>query len=178
MTLVKDVMILSGSGVGGGSLVYAQTLYRAGPRFFADCEQVSGEAPNLDPYCEEAERMLGAVTHPRRTPPDQLLIDVAADMGAAGSFHPARVGVYFGEPGVTVPDPYFDGDGPPRAGCVECGQCLLGCRYNAKNTLPNAWLRSTRSSDWLAVSRCRRVALVSVCAFRCRVARVHAGRVP
>ena len=140
MTRFKDVMILSGSGVGGGSLVYAQTLYRAGPRFFEKWREVSGDAAELDAHYDEAERMLGVVTHPRRTPTDRLLIDVAAELGAPDSFHPTRVGVFFGEPGVTVDDPYFGGEGPARAGCIECGQCLLGCRENAKNTLPKNYL--------------------------------------
>src|SRR3954454_4413322 len=140
MTLFKDVMVLSGSGVGGGSLVYAQTLYRAGEQFFDEWRKVSGEAPALDEDYDEAERMLGVVTHPRRTPMDELLLGAAHEMGVADSFRPTRVGVYFGEPGVESADPYFDGEGPARAGCIECGQCLLGCRYNAKNTLPKNYL--------------------------------------
>src|SRR5215472_594624 len=139
----KDVMILSGSGVGGGSLVYAQTLYRAPSRFFEEWKLVSGDAADLEVYYAEAERMLGVVTHPRQTDRDNLFASVAADMGVPDSFHPTPVGVYFGEPGVTAADPFFSGAGPARAGCIECGQCLLGCRYNAKNTLPKNYL-------WLA----------------------------
>jgi cholesterol oxidase len=140
LTRFKDVMILSGSGVGGGSLVYAQTLYRAAPEFFEQWRTVSGEACDLEEHYDEAERMLGVVTHPRRTPVDDLLAAVAADMGVEDSFHPTRVGVYFGEAGVTADDPYFGGDGPARTGCIECGQCMLGCRNNAKNTLPKNYL--------------------------------------
>jgi cholesterol oxidase len=139
----KDVMVLSGSGVGGGSLVYAQTLYRAPQRFFEEWKRVSGEAGDLDVHYAEAERMLGVITHPRRTPMDELFASVAADMGVPDSFHPAPVGVYFGKPGVTVPDPFLSGEGPARTGCIECGQCMLGCRHNAKNTLPKNYL-------WLA----------------------------
>jgi cholesterol oxidase len=139
----KDVMVLSGTGVGGGSLVYAQTLYRAPQRFFEEWKSVSGDAGDLDVQYAEAERMLGVVTHPRRTAVDEALASVAADMGVGDSFHPTPVGVYFGKPGVTVPDPFFSGAGPARAGCIECGQCMLGCRYNAKNTLPKNYL-------WLA----------------------------
>ncbi|MBV8194138.1 MAG: GMC family oxidoreductase, partial [Candidatus Dormibacteraeota bacterium] len=140
LTPFKDATVLSGCGVGGGSLVYAQTLYRAAPRFFEEWRRVSGSAADLDPHYDEAERMLGVVTHPRRTTGDELLMSVAADMGVADSFQPARVGVYFGDPGVTVDDPYFGGAGPARTGCIECGQCMLGCRVGAKNTLPKNYL--------------------------------------
>ena len=87
--------------------------------------------------------MLGVVTHPRRTERDNLFASVAVDMWVSDSFHPTPVGVYFGKPGVKAADPFFSGTGPARAGCIECGQCLLGCRYNAKNTLPKNYL-------WLA----------------------------
>src|SRR5438132_1585706 len=117
LTVFKDVMILSGSGVGGGSLVYAQTLYRASPEFFDDWQRVSGAAADLTEHYDTAERMLGVTTHPRRTAGDELLLVAAEDMGVADSFHPTRVGVYFGEAGVTVPDPFFGGEGPDRAGC-------------------------------------------------------------
>jgi cholesterol oxidase len=140
LTQFRDVMIMSGSGVGGGSLVYAQTLYRASPKFFEEWRKVSGDAGELDEHYDEAERMLGVVTHPRRTDADQLLLQVAADLGVPESFQPTRVGVYFGKPGVTVDDPYFGGEGPARTGCIECGQCLVGCRNNAKNTLPKNYL--------------------------------------
>lgn len=152
MTMFKDVMVLSGSGVGGGSLVYAQTLYRAGDDFFEQWREVSGEAPVLDEHYEVAERMLGVVTHPRLTPVDELLRSVAGEMGVEESFQPTRVGIYFGEPGVEAPDPYFDGEGPARSGCIECGGCLLGCRHNAKNTLPKnyLWFAEHRNVEILA----------------------------
>jgi cholesterol oxidase len=139
-TAFRDVTILTGSGVGGGSLVYAQTLYRAEQRFFEQWREVSGSAPDLDPYYDIAERMLGVVASPRRTATDELMLEVAGQMGVADTFKPTRVGVYFGEPGVTVPDPFFDGDGPDRSGCIECGQCMVGCRHNAKNTLLKNYL--------------------------------------
>jgi cholesterol oxidase len=142
----KDVMVLSGSGVGGGSLVYAQTLYRAPRRFFEGWKRVSGEAGDLDVHYAEAERMLEVVGHPRRTALDEVFAGVAADMGVPDSFHPTPVGVYFGKPVVTVADPFFAGEGPARTGCIECGECMLGCRHNAKNTLPKNYL-------WLAERR-------------------------
>lgn len=143
LTVFRDVTILSGSGVGGGSLVYAQTLYRAEPHFYEQAREVSGAAPDLDEHYDTAERMLGVVEHPYRTAADEVFFKVAASMGKADTVHPAKVGVYFGEPGVTVPDPYFGGAGPTRTGCISCGECMLGCRHNAKNTLPKNYL-------WLA----------------------------
>jgi cholesterol oxidase len=140
LTAFKDVTILTGSGVGGGSLVYAQTLYRAEERFFEQWRSVSGSAPDLDPYYDIAERMLGVVTSPRRTTADELMLEVAGQMGVADTFQATRVGVYFGEPGVTVADPFFGGEGPERSGCIECGQCMVGCRHNAKNTLLKNYL--------------------------------------
>src|SRR5271166_2247110 len=140
LTAFKDIMILSGSGVGGGSLVYAQTLYRALPQFYEEWRKVSGDAADLDAYYDTAERMLGVVIHPHDTPADVLLRGVAEEMGVAETFHRAPVGVYFGEPGVTVPDPYFGGEGPPRAGCISCGQCMVGCPHGSKNTLVKNYL--------------------------------------
>jgi cholesterol oxidase len=140
VTAFKDVMILSGSGVGGGSLVYAQTLWRAGPGFFDDWRTVCGDAPDLDEYYELAEGMLGVVSQPRRTPADADIEAISAELGVAHTFSPVPVGVYFGEPGVAHADPYFGGDGPDRSGCTDCGLCMLGCRNNAKNTLPKNYL--------------------------------------
>jgi len=140
VTAFKDVMILSGSGVGGGSLVYAQTLWRAGPGFFDDWRTVCGDAPNLEQYYELAEGMLGVVSQPQRTPADADINAIASDLGVASTFSAVPVGVYFGEPGVENADPYFGGDGPARSGCVNCGLCMLGCRNNAKNTLPKNYL--------------------------------------
>jgi cholesterol oxidase len=140
VTPFKDVMILSGSGVGGGSLVYAQTLWRAGPGFFDDWRQICGKAPDLESHYLTAETMLGVVTHARETPADDAMRKVAEDIGVGDTFRPVPVGVYFGEPGVENPDPYFGGAGPARSGCIECGLCLLGCRNNAKNTLPKNYL--------------------------------------
>ena len=140
ITAFKDVMILSGSGVGGGSLVYAQTLWRAGPGFFDDWRTVCGEAPDLEQYYELAEGMLGVVAHPHRTPADADISAIARDLGVTQTFSPVPVGVYFGEPGVEHADPYFGGDGPARSGCIDRGLCMLGCRNNAKNTLPKNYL--------------------------------------
>ncbi|MBC9958243.1 GMC family oxidoreductase [Yimella sp. cx-51] len=135
---LPDVMILAGAGVGGGSLNYANTLYKPGAPFFQD-PQWSGITDwdeELSPHYETAKRMLGVVEeNPCEGPIEQLMRDVADDLGVAETFRKTPVGVYFGEAGQTVPDPYFGGEGPARTGCTECGNCMVGCRVGAKNTL-------------------------------------------
>ena len=129
ITIFKDVSIISGVGVGGGSLVYGQTLYRAGSGFRSHLDEAAGEAVDLDPYYDIAEFMLGVTERPRMSTRDSMLIATAEDLGvSAERFHPTPVGVFFGEPGKSVPDPYFGGQGPDRAGCIECGRCMVGCR--------------------------------------------------
>jgi cholesterol oxidase len=73
-------------------------------------------------------------------PADEIMCDIAKELGQEHTFAPTPVAIYFGEPGQTVPDPYFDGEGPPRSGCIHCGGCMVGCRYNAKNTLDKNYL--------------------------------------
>jgi cholesterol oxidase len=137
ITLLKDVVVLSAAGVGGGSLVYANTLYRP-PRSFFDDPRWSGItdwAAELAPHYDQASRMLGVTVQPTTTPADIVVERVAQEMGVGATFHRTPVGVFFGEPGRTVPDPYFGGAGPARTGCVECGDCMIGCRFGAKNRL-------------------------------------------
>jgi cholesterol oxidase len=142
LTLFKDVFIVSGNGVGGGSLGYANTLYRARPAFFSD-PQWDGLADwegELRPHYDTAERMLGVTSYEGMTAADDLLREYAGEIGVADTFDHTRVGVFFGEPGERVPDPYFGGEGPPRSGCIRCGSCMVGCRYGAKNTLVKNYL--------------------------------------
>ncbi len=142
MTMFKDVFIVSGCGVGGGSLGYANTLYRARPAFYAD-PQWSGLADwesELGLAYDEAERMLGVTTYDQDTPADLLLKRYAEANGFGDTYAKTRVGVYLGEPGKSVPDPFFGGAGPERTGCVRCGSCMLGCRHGAKNTLVKNYL--------------------------------------
>ena len=147
--MLKDVMILAGAGVGGGSLNYANTLYRPGREFFADPQwsDVTDWGEELSPYYEQARKMLGVVQNPTMTPSDRVMREVAGDMGVGDTFVRAPVGVFFGEktgaqgaPGETVPDPFFGGVGPDRTACIECGECMTGCRHNAKNTLLKNYL--------------------------------------
>lgn len=145
---LRNVIILAGAGVGGGSLVYANTLYRPeSDSFYRDRQwaRVTDWRAELAPYYDQAERMLGVVPNPTVTPSDEVLKAVAEDMGVGDTFRPARVGVFFGrdgrkEPGAKVADPFFGGAGPSRQGCLEVGECMTGCRHNAKNTLVKNYL--------------------------------------
>src|SRR5690606_7034162 len=95
-------------------------------------------------YYEQAKRMLGVVTNPVRTAADELMAKVADEMGVGETFHPTPVGVFFGGPGqaegTDVDDPYFGGVGPSRTSCINCGECMTGCRHGAKNTLVKNYL--------------------------------------
>jgi cholesterol oxidase len=142
MTAFKDVFIVSGSGVGGGSLGYANTLYRARPAFFRDAQwgELGDWESTLAPHYDTAERMLGVTDYPLEGPADLLLKEYAEEIGVSDTYKQTRVGAFFGEPGREVPDPFFGGEGPPRSGCIGCGSCMVGCRHNAKNTLPKNYL--------------------------------------
>jgi cholesterol oxidase len=145
--LLRDVVILAGAGVGGGSLNYAQTLYVPPEPFFADPQwkHITDWRAELSPFYDQAQRMLGVVENPTVTPADEVMMKVAERLGVGDTYRPTPVGVFFGrdgrrEPGVDVDDPYFGGAGPRRSGCIECGECLTGCRHGAKNTLLKNYL--------------------------------------
>jgi cholesterol oxidase len=141
--VLPDVLILAGAGVGGGSLVYANTLYVPPKRFFEDPQWagITDWADELAPFYDQASRMLGVVQYAGETPSDKIMKAVADDMGVGHTYTTTPVGVYFGEgPGVRAPDPFFGGKGPARDGCMQCGECMTGCRHNAKNTLPKNYL--------------------------------------
>ncbi|MGH7268300.1 MAG: GMC oxidoreductase [Candidatus Rokuibacteriota bacterium] len=142
LTLFKDVFIASGSGVGGGSLGYANTLYRARPAFFDDAQwgELADWEQELRAHYDTAERMLGVTDYEGMTAADELLREYGEELGVGETFKHTRVGVFFGEPGTEVQDPYFDGEGPARTGCVRCGRCMVGCRHGAKNTLVKNYL--------------------------------------
>jgi cholesterol oxidase len=140
--LLNDVLVLAGAGVGGGSLNYANTLYRPLRPFYDDRQwaHITDWESELGPYYDQATAMLGVVTNPTVTPSDVVMRQVAKDMGIEDSYHATPVGVFFGTPGRRAADPYFGGAGPERTGCTECGSCMTGCRVGAKNTLVKNYL--------------------------------------
>jgi cholesterol oxidase len=139
ITPLRDVLVLSGAGVGGGSLVYANTLYEPPSEVWRD----DAWAEELAPHYATARRMLGVTPFPATSPADDVMRGVAERLGVADSFEPTPVGVYFGDDGV---DPYFGGEGPIRNGCDLRGACMTGCPRGAKNSLDRNYL-------WLAERR-------------------------
>ena len=141
--VLPDVLVLAGAGVGGGSLVYANTLYKPPASYFADKQwnQITDWDSELSPWYDQASRMLGVASNPYFSPSDEAMKQVADQMGVGHTFKLAPLGVYFGDGnGVKSKDPFFGGVGPDRDGCLQCGGCMTGCRHNAKNTLPKNYL--------------------------------------
>ncbi len=146
---LPDVLVLAGAGVGGGSLVYANTLYQPPDSYFEDkqWQHITDWKSELLPWYDQASRMLGVADNPYFSPSDQAMKDVADEMGVGHTFKMAPLGVHFGDgSGVLSKDPYFGGVGPDRHGCRQCGGCMTGCRYNAKNTLPKNYLGLAESA--------------------------------
>ena len=149
LSTFKDIAVVSGCGVGGGSLGYANTLYVPPTPFFQDRQwgDLADWERELAPHYAEAQRMLGVVETPNDDPADQLLKELGEELGVGDTYRKTPVGIFFGEePGKTVADPYFGGEGPDRTGCMQCGRCMVGCPHGAKNTLVKNYL-------WLAENR-------------------------
>ncbi len=145
LTTFKDVSVVSGCGVGGGSLGYANTLYVPPTQFFEDPQWagIAAWGSELAPHYEEAQRMLGVTMNPHDDPADQLLRELGEELGVSDTYKKTPVGVFFGadgEAGKRVPDPFFGGEGPDRTGCRLCGRCMVGCPHGSKNTLVKNYL--------------------------------------
>lgn len=142
IAILKGVMVLYGAGVGGGSLGYANVLEVPNDETFATpaWNQNLKWGEVLRPHYETAKKMLGAARNSKLWKADNTLKQIAEERGMGHTFRATEVGAYFGDAGVTVPDPFFGGEGPDRAGCQHCGGCMVGCRHNAKNTLPKNYL--------------------------------------
>ena len=140
--LLRESLILHGVGVGGGSLVYANTLFQPPDTVWDDPQWKGLEdwRAVIPEHFDMARKMLGVTENPKLTPADEALRRAAARRGREDTFCNTPVGIYFGDPDVTVPDPYFDGEGPERTGCTFCGACMVGCRNGAKNTLDKNYL--------------------------------------
>jgi len=141
----RDVFVLHGNGVGGGSLGYANVLVQPSDKLFENpaWKHLADWKAVLMPHYETARRMLGVSTNPRQWESDAVLKEIASELGTEHTFQPTEVSVFFGnngKEGEEVPDPYFDGEGPPRRTCTHCGECMIGCRHNAKNTLDKNYL--------------------------------------
>ena len=143
-TLLNDIMILHGSGVGGGSLVYSNVLMKPDEKLFESPEwrHLADWKETLAPHYETAKKMLGVSENPYLEASDYELKEIADELEKGDTFRPTEVGVFFNpdNPGELVPDPYFGGEGPDRRGCDKCGACMVGCRTNAKNTLVKNYL--------------------------------------
>ncbi|HND88010.1 MAG TPA: GMC family oxidoreductase, partial [Saprospiraceae bacterium] len=142
LTFYRHVAVLSGVAVGGGSVVYANTLPVPQTAFFTSghWKGLADWEEELKPFYQTAQKMLGAERHPYMSRSDKAMLSLAEELGDKGAFQKTEVAVWFGKPGETVPDPYFEGRGPDRTGCTLCGGCMLGCRFNAKNTLDKNYL--------------------------------------
>ena len=141
----RDFWVLHGSGVGGGSLGYANVLMQPPWETFEKpaWKRLADWGALLEPHFETAKRMLGVTKNPRLWFADDLMREIAQDLGKESTFQATEVGVFFGEPGQDgqeCPDPYFGGEGLSRRACIQCGGCMVGCRYNAKNTLVKNYL--------------------------------------
>ena len=144
LSMLGEISLFSACGVGGGSLIYGNTLYEPHDAFYDDpaWAHIADWRTELAPYYDQARRMLGVTGNPRLWPGDEILREIAEELGVADTFHPTDVGVHFDEesPGRETPDPFFGGVGPARNGCRHCARCTSGCPYNAKNTLPKNYL--------------------------------------
>ncbi|RPI03820.1 MAG: GMC family oxidoreductase [Calditrichaeota bacterium] len=143
LTFLKNALLLTGSGVGGGSLVYCAVLLEPPSSFFDDPqwhELDDNWRETLTPFFNIAKNMLGVAPNPKLWPSDHLLYEYAKEIGRVSSFRETQVGIYFGDPDIKSSDPYFAGNGPARQGCDHSGRCMIGCRQGGKNSLDRNYL--------------------------------------
>jgi cholesterol oxidase len=146
ITPFRDVFVLHGNGVGGGSLGYANVLMIPDDQLFEhpSWKHLANWKSVLQPHYTTARRMLGVTRNPHLWQADEVLMEIAEELGTQASFQPTEVSVFFGNnghgEGEEVPDPFFGGEGPARRTCIQCGGCMVGCRHNAKNTLEKNYL--------------------------------------
>ncbi len=154
ISFLRHASILSGTGVGGGSLVYANTLPLPKKQFFktGSWRSLADWKKELESFYKEGWRMLGAELNPKLETGDLALRELGEKLGRSEYFEPTTVAVNFGEPDKFVADPYFNGEGPEVSGCTFCGGCMTGCRHGAKNTLDRnyLWLAQKRGAEILA----------------------------
>ncbi len=164
MSFYKHIGILSGAGVGGGSLVYANTLPRPKSTFFnsGSWAGLLDWENELEPFYSTAEKMLGVARNPKQFDSDIIIKSVAEKSGASSKFEPTNVGVFFGEPEKFVADPYFGGQGPDRSGCTHCGGCMTGCRFDAKNSLDKNYLHLAKRNGAIINPECKVVDIQDV----------------
>ncbi len=160
MTLLKHVYVAHGCGVGGGSLNYANTLLVPPSHVFEDPRWPTDEnwESKLEPHYAMAKKMLGAIEAKNLNESDELLRQVVDDERAGGActFRKHTVSIFYGDKaGETVKDPFFNGEGPDRTACKECGECMSGCKHNSKNTLDKnyLYLAEQRGTDVIAERR-------------------------
>ena len=145
ISALSGMLVLHGAGVGGGSLGYANVLMEPDDKLFDSpaWKDLADWKTILRPHYDTAKRMLGVTRNPELFPADHVSREIAEELGRGASFQSTDVGVYFGENGQDEGeplDPYFGGQGPAREACIQCGGCMVGCRYNAKNTLDKNYL--------------------------------------
>lgn len=141
LSLLRHVFILHGTGVGGGSLNYCNQLLMPSDDVFEKKEWGDGDwKPRLATFYKAARAMLGANPSPHVGKADKILAEIGTEIRDKDTFRINDVGVFFGEPDKTVPDPYFGGEGPDRTGCTFCGACMIGCPVGGKNTLDKNYL--------------------------------------
>lgn len=147
------------SGLGGGSLIYANVMLRKDEKTFVHEEQADGSYESwpvtraeLDPHYDAVEEIqkpqpfpLAAGKPYDTTPKTRALLQAAAKMRLSADTPPLAVLFAPGQgqppvPGIAVRDGGENLHGAPRSTCRLCGECDLGCNFGAKNTLDFTYL--------------------------------------